>query len=241
MVLARDVEEQVGGLLVVAVVLDDECLEHLGHTRKKIPLRKALQKLRAHVCKRWLADDSEDVLVLVEVHARLASDRRIDLRKQSRRHIRKTHSPLVDARRKTHHVRRDASSDSQNHRIPVGSVLQQPCTYVHHRLKGLALLGGLYKLDLCVSVLEDFRQLAGRRTLSRDVSVNDRIDAPVRFQARGQVPQGLRRHDAAYRLLSGIYVYLLHRGWVLVRAACGTTAVTSYKYSIFLHISARAA
>ena len=97
MVLARDVEEQVGGLLVVAVVLDDECLEHLRHTRKKIPLRKALQKLRAHVCKRRLADDSEDVLVLVEVHARLASDRRIDLRKQSRRHIGKAHSPLVDA------------------------------------------------------------------------------------------------------------------------------------------------
>ena len=74
MVLARDVEEQVGGLLVVAVVLDDECLEHLRSSGLEVLHRKALQNLRTYIRKLRLTDHPEHVLIAAHIDAGLASD-----------------------------------------------------------------------------------------------------------------------------------------------------------------------
>ena len=210
MKLARNVEEKVGCLLIIAPVLDDECLEHLRRSGLEIPLRKALQHLRAKICEARLTDHAEDVLILVEVHPRLAADRRIHLRQKSRRHIRKPHSPLVDARRKPRHVRGYSASDSQHQRIPVRTVLQKPCAYFHHCLKRLGLLRRLDLHDLSRMPLEDIGHLRDCGTLLRDIPVNDRIDAAVRLETRLQPLDIVGCHDTAYRLLSGIYVYLLH-------------------------------
>ena len=128
------------GRPVIVIILYDECLQHLSSTCLERLHRKAFQHLRAYVCELRLADRSEHILIASEIHSGLASNRRIHLRQESRRHIRKTYSPLIQRRRKAHHVCGYAATYSQHERIPVRAIVQKPSAYVHHGLHALCLL-----------------------------------------------------------------------------------------------------
>ena len=125
---------------VIVIILYDECLQHFRSACLERLHRKALQHLRAYVCELRLADRSEHILIASEIHSCLAAYSRIHLRQESRRHVRETHSPLIQRRRKPHHVGGYAAAYRQHERIPVRAIVQKPSAYVHHGLHALCLL-----------------------------------------------------------------------------------------------------
>ena len=72
--ILREGLEKSDGLLIIAVILDYECLEHLRSSSLEILHRQAFEHLRADVCELWLTDGSEHVLVAGDVDSGLASD-----------------------------------------------------------------------------------------------------------------------------------------------------------------------
>ena len=138
-ILARHRKEQIGRLAIIAVILDHEGLEHLCRSGKEIPFWQSLKHLRADIRKFRLADNSENVFVSIKIDACLATDRGIDLSKQGRRNISKTHSPLIYAGSESGHVSGNSATDCQNQSIPVGIILQKPGTDFHHGIHGLGL------------------------------------------------------------------------------------------------------
>ena len=137
--LCRQLCKKLDSRSVIVIILYDECLEHLRSPCLERLHRKAFQHLRAYVCELRLADRSEHILIASEIHSGLASNRRIHLRQESRRHIRETHSSLIQRCRKPHHIGGYASAYRQHERIPVRAIVQKPSAYVHHGLHALCL------------------------------------------------------------------------------------------------------
>ena len=178
----------------------------------EIPKGQTLKHLRTEICEFRLTDDSQNILVLVEIHPGLSADRSIHLRQQSCRHIGKTHPSLIDAGSKAGHISDYTAPDSQHKSIPVGIVLQKPGTYIHNRFEGLAFLRGLHKPYPSLAVLKHLHHPGNRRTFLSHIPVYDSIYVPVRLQTGIQSLKSLSHYDTAYSLFSGKYVDLLHRG-----------------------------
>ena len=135
---------------------------------------QADKDLRADVGELLLADDSQHVLVPVEVHSRLSSHRGIHLSQQGRRHIGEAHSPLVDRRGKSDHVAGHSAAYRKDEGIAVRTVIQKPGTYLHHRVHGLRLFRGIDQLSRHTFPVHDSGHFHGRRAVHRDIAVHDR-------------------------------------------------------------------
>ena len=112
--------------MIILIILNYESLEHLGDSGEKIPVRQALQHLRTYICEFRLTDDTEHILIFIEIHPCLAPYRSIHLSEKSRRNIGKAHSPLIYGSCKSHHIGSDAASHCKYESITVSPLFQQP-------------------------------------------------------------------------------------------------------------------
>ena len=164
---------------IIPAIIDQERLQQFRSTRKKLPARKILKHLRAHICKFRLTDHTENILIIVEIHPCLASDSSIHLSQECSRDIRRTHSPFIYSCSKPHNVRSHAATDCQHQGIPVSSLLHQPRAHLQHRIHGLGLLRSLDQHSRHALSSEDLRQHMRRRALRRHLAVHHRKHTAV--------------------------------------------------------------
>ena len=101
-------------------VADDARLYYLGQTRPELPVGEAGEQLGVAEDEFRLVEDSDDVLVSVEVHAVFAADARIDLCEEGSGQESETDAPHVGGGDKTGDVGHDAAAHTDDEGAPVG-------------------------------------------------------------------------------------------------------------------------
>lgn len=106
-------------------VADDARLYYLGQTRPELPVGEAGEQLGVAEDEFRLVEDSDDVLVSVEVHAVFAADARIDLCEEGSGQESETDAPHVGGGDKTGDVGHDAAAHTDDEGAPVGPHVEE--------------------------------------------------------------------------------------------------------------------
>ena len=193
---------------MVVFVLDDKGLQQLRRPGQEIAARQRAQRIGAHEGKHRLDDHAQHILIVVEIHPRLAAYGRIDLGEQGGRDIGIPHAALVDGRGETREVRRDPAADGEHQRLPGRPRLQQRTLDEQDRVHGLVLLGRL-EGDAPPHAGHGLDHLG--RHLRRVRVVNDEHFRLFRHQ-RGDLPQPFAADHPAGRLpIDSNDILLLHK------------------------------
>ena len=194
--------------VVVVFVLDDKGLQQLRRPGQEIAARQRAQRIGAHEREDRLDDHAQHVLIVVEIHPRLAAYGRIDLGEQGGRDIGIPHAALVDGRGEPREVGRNPAADREHQRLPGRPRLQQRTLDEQDRVHGLVLFGRL-EGDAPPHAGHGLDHLG--RHLRRVRIVNDEHFRLFRHQ-RGDLPQPFAADHPAGRLpIDGNDILLLHK------------------------------
>ncbi len=135
--------EDLDGLLVIAaLVLDDEGLEHLGRAGAELAGRQALEDLRKDARVDGELRHADHVLVTVQVDAGLAAYARVHLAEQGGRVVGVAHAALVDTGGEAHQVGGDAAAHGPDQGVAAGALREQPAADVQYGVHGLVFFVG---------------------------------------------------------------------------------------------------
>ena len=135
--------EDLDGLLVaVALVVDDEGLEHLGGAGAELPGRQGLEHFRQDAGVDREFGDADHVLVSVQVDAGLAAHARVHLAEQGGGVVGVAHAALVDAGGEAHQVGGHAAAHGPDDGVAVGALGEKPAADGQHGVHRLVLFVG---------------------------------------------------------------------------------------------------
>ena len=175
-------------------IADGGGLDHLHQPVDKLRLRERGEERRLDDRELGGIEMADAVLHAAEVYGRLATDGGIDHGEERRRHVDMADAALVAGGHEAAEVAHRAAAEAHQHRLPVGTRLEQRLPHLRGHLEALALLAHRY-LDK-IGLLEriDFRHEC-RQAVFKSVLVEQ--DSVARIVPRFSTQHAVQRHKSA--------------------------------------------
>ena len=153
------------GFFIGLGIGQQEGLEHFRGAAQEFPAGQGPEKIRIDIHEFRLAEGAHHILVAVEVHAVLAADGGVDLRKQCRRHESEGKPAFIDGGHEAGDVGGDAAAHAQEHRVAAGLQGQQ---FRHDALHGRERLLRFGSVDPDDRAVPGLHNAAAAEPLVRD-------------------------------------------------------------------------